>query len=66
MCVDVYGVFVVVECSFFESACCLFCRWMKWVCGVRVVVSGCAGVVLVFRQASVVCLCLVCSLLRCV
>ena len=30
----------------------------------RVVLSGCAGVVLVFRHASLVCLCLKCSLLR--
>ena len=32
----------------------------------RVVVSKCAGVVLVFRRASVVYLCLVCNLLQCV
>ena len=33
--VDVYVVFVVVEyCLFLESGCCLFCKWMKWMCGV--------------------------------
>ena len=31
VCLDVYGVFVVVEYSlFFESGWCLFCKWMKW------------------------------------
>ena len=32
----------------------------------RVVLSACAGVVLMFLYANVVCLSLVCSLLRCV
>ena len=36
VCLDVYGVFVFVECCLFlKSGCCLFCKWMKWVCGVQ-------------------------------
>ena len=34
VCLDVYGVCVVVECCLFpKSVCCLFYKWMKWVCG---------------------------------
>ena len=33
-CIDVYGVFVVVECCLFlEYVFFLFCKWMKWMCG---------------------------------
>ena len=32
VCLDVYGVFVVIECCLFpKSGICLFCEWMKCV-----------------------------------
>ena len=35
VCLDVYSVFVDVECCLFlVSVYCLFCKWMKWMCGV--------------------------------
>ena len=55
-----------------ESGCCLLDEVDGWGAVtivwfvMRIVVSGCEGIVLVFRHASGVCLCLVCSMLRCV